>query len=267
MADSRVGEVLFDRFAKLHHAINLRDFEAYCKRRAVLSRSELTRTTSEYTAFYTDDSDKELGLWERVFGNLQDFGALFWVANACTPNAYGPITLIFTRDVWSQVADIGVSRRGAASKDFKLATERMPACEIETCFEMRDKKWWRLTCDGLEVSVGTSFLSHSFVEKVVVEPVLPHFVDKVRMIWTASGQDGSLVVSRTDGIKGITPERQAAFDELVKWSAKLAGNVPRHDHLKTNVPARLKEWASGLRETQWPPLRQWLEYTFNGTLK
>lgn len=267
MAAQQIGEVLLNRFARLHHATNLRDFAGYCSRRALLSRRELTNSTADFTAFYSDASDKQRGVWERVFGNLEDFGGLFWASPVCIPNAYGPITLVFERSAWGQVSDVAVTRKNAATKEFELATERMSAEELESCFELRDKKWWQLTCNGLEVSLGTSFLSLDLVEKVVVEPVSSDFLESVRRVWTSSGYEGSLVEARTLWKKPLPQERLNVFVELVKWSAHLAGKVPLSSDLKTAVPPPLKEWASRLRDTQWAPLRQWLEYTFNGSLR
>src|SRR5579872_2838413 len=157
MADANITEVLFNRFAKFHHAINLRDFSAYCHRRALLSRSELTKTTPEFTAFYSDDSDKRRRLWERVFGNLQDFGVYFWAAEGCTPNAYGPIALIFRRSAWRQIDRIAVTRRNAAAKDFDLAKEELSSDELASCFVKNQRGYWQLHCNGLEVSLDTSF--------------------------------------------------------------------------------------------------------------
>ena len=267
MADSNIADVLFNRFAKLHHAINLRDFSAYCHRRALLSRGELSKTTSEFTAFYSDTTDKERGLWERVFGNLQDFGFYFWAAPGCTPNAYGPITLVFCREAWRQIDDITVTRKNAATRDFDLATDKMPMDELASCFERNKKNYWQLNCNGLEVSLGTSFLSLDFVEQVIVEPVFSDFVDKVRDVWTSSGFEGVLVVPRTLRNNCVPEERRKVFAELVNWSASFAGNVPISTDLKNAVPSNLKEWANQLRDSQWAPLRQWLEYTYKGTLK
>lgn len=262
-----VGEVLFNRFAKLHHAINLRDFVAYCRRRALLSRSELSKSTRQFTEFYSDETDQQRGLWERVFGNLQDFGVLFWAAPACTPNAYGPITLVLNRNVWDQVDDIAVTRRNAATRDFVLAAERMPAEEVASCFEQNESKFWQLQSLGLEVSLGTAFLSLALVEQVIVEPISPDLVDRVRQAWISSGHDGSLVMARTLWKSSIPQERLDTFLELVKWSSTLAGRVPLASDLKRAVPRVLGGWTSGLRDSQWPPLRQWLEYTYNGTIR
>lgn len=267
MAVVQIGEVLLNKFAKLHHATNFRDFAAYCNRRALLSRRELTNSTGEFTAFYSDKSDKERGVWERVFGNLQDFGGLFWASSICIPNAYGPITLVFGRTAWEQVSNIAVTRKNAATKDFELAADQLSVIELESCFELHKNKWWHLTCDGLEVSLETSFLSLDFVEKVVVEPVYSGFLDKVRHVWTSSGYEGDLVEGRTFWKKDLPQDRLEIFAELVKWSESFAGEVPPSSDLKSEVPPNLSEWASGLRDSQWAPLRQWLEYTFNGTLR
>jgi DNA-directed RNA polymerase subunit N (RpoN/RPB10) len=267
MIAEQCGQVLSSKFAKFFHAINLKDFEAYCARRSILSRLELTKFTPNFTPFYSDELDKVRGVWDRVFGNLQDYGQLFWAAPNCIPNAYGPITLVLGRNVWTQASDIAVSRRTAAAKGFELSVDRMSPEQLNSCYELHDNKWWRLNCSGLEVSLGTSFLSLDFVDKVIVEPVTADLLDQVRTIWTSSSYDSTHVESRTLGKREVPDDRSEIFAELVQWSLKYCGKIPPAGELRKDVPNRLHSWATGLRDSQWAPLRQWLEYTYNGTLR
>src|ERR1043165_6680334 len=93
-------EILQKVRQRLFHAVNLEDFIVYWREQGVISRGRLEKSCPKYTRFFSDEQDRKLGVWERAFGNLNDFGRYFWSYESATPNGYGPITLVFSDSVW-----------------------------------------------------------------------------------------------------------------------------------------------------------------------
>ena len=250
--------------AKFYHATQLQDFKLYCGEGAVLSRAELESADGAHTGFYTDDSDKEKGLWNRVFGNIEDFGRLFWNQNAGVPNAYGPITLVFDSGVWAHLDGIAVTERGAFHADFDLAEEEMSPEEIGDCFEEGEHKTRQIRW-GLEVSSSSHRLPLSEIAYVLVDPISPGFVDVVRE--AASGCiKQSRIIERTLYGKPLDEGKRKLLLELSEWARELEGSPPAANQLASRVPESLAEWFDKVRQTQHGVLRQWLDYTYNGTL-
>ena len=266
MSEKSIGSVLFEKRAKFYHAANLRDFRTYCQRRELLARSELTTNPDGYTPFYSDATDQQRNVWNRVFGNLQDYNGLFWANKGCVPNAYGPITMVFGRAVWKASDDIAVTRENAATEGYELDACRMDADELEKCYVKNDK-WWQLKCYGLEVSFGATTLAFEDIEKIIVDPVTDNFINQVRDVWICAGGEASDVVARSVRNQPPNPEDLAVYRDLVDWAQRLAGIVPTSSDLRKAVPSCLSEWASKLNDSLWGPLRQWLEYIYNGTLQ
>lgn len=260
-----VQEVLLRVNSKFYHATQLIDFKSYCAQSAVLSRSELQKSGSAYTPFYTDDSDQAKGLWGRVFGNIEDFGRLFWNPPAGVPNAYGPITLVFNPPVWTHLEDVSVTERGAHNADFDLAEDSMRPAEVAGCFKevdgrIRQVQW------GLEVSSSSPRLSFAHLAYVLVEPLTPDFRDIVS--GAASGcLPSSRIIERTRYGETLKEAKVETLRHLVDWSRQLEGKLPPANELTDIVPVNLREWFDEVRRTQHGPLRQWLEYTYNGTLQ
>ena len=109
MASSDVSDVLRSREAHLFHATGLRPFEHYCSTRSILSRGTLLDSASGCAPFHTDKPDRERDILYRTFGNLADFGYVFWKGGRVPPNVYGPILLFCEKTVWDVSEDICVS--------------------------------------------------------------------------------------------------------------------------------------------------------------
>ena len=118
----------------------------------------------------------------------------------------------------------------------------------------------------MEVSLGVSSVPFNLVGQVIVDHIAPDFEVQVRGVFEAAGGDGKKVAVRTVGGRPLAPDRIGVFRELVAWSRSLNGKVPKAKDLRDAVPDSLTSWAGSLPEPLWGPLRQWLEYTYTGTL-
>ncbi len=259
-----VGVVLSQRFAKLHHATQLRDFAMYCDQKAVLSRERLSAAGDDFTRFYTDDADQKHGVWNRTFGNLQDFGRLFWFADNNIPNCYGPITLSFDRAIWDSYTDIALTTTNPGDKKYDLQLDRLSDEQVEGCF-VKNGKYWKLTKYGLELSVGNDHLPLDLVTSVIVEPINDQILGQVTTKWQSAGLNPGIVKARDT--TNSTQNLKDTFTLLVDWATTAASTLPIYTELPSAVPEQLKQWFSGLRYTHYPALRQWLIYTYNGTIR
>lgn len=259
-----VSKILSERYAKFHHAAQLRDFTAYCQHNALLSRDRLASSCTDYTRFYTDEADKKHGVWGRTFGNLQDYGSLFWFVDNTIPNCYGPITISFDRTIWSTCMDVALTTSNPGDKTYDLHTDRLSDTEVSECFQ-KDGQFWKLKNFGLDLSVSNSELPLDLATLVTVEPINDEIFENVKTQWQAAGLDLKIVKMRN--LKNSIPSRMDIFHLLVDWAINAAGNLPDFSNLQSVVPKNLTEWFKGVRETLYPALRQWLIYTYIGTLR
>lgn len=111
--DTFISQRLGESQVRFFHAENLQHFRRYCDAGAVLCRSELMRgaPAGRYTHFYSDPEDARLGVLQRVFGNIYDFGAIFGRASrsGAVPNVYGPISFSFRSSVFAGMRDIAIT--------------------------------------------------------------------------------------------------------------------------------------------------------------
>jgi hypothetical protein len=105
----RLVESLAERQALLYHACQLQDFASYLDLGGIPSRAALERSGLDFTPFVSDDSDKEVGVWDKVFLNLHDFGSAFERGfKGATPTVYGPILLILRASILEATTDVAV---------------------------------------------------------------------------------------------------------------------------------------------------------------
>lgn len=136
-------DLLNSRRVRFYHACHLKDFKSYIQLGGVPSRSLLEESGLPFTAFDTDDVDKENDVWEKVFGNLQDFGSAFaqgtWSQNtAPTPNPYGPIQLVFNPEVFLEATDVAICLRSAGGNNFDRAIESLGIGSVNRIFQYED---------------------------------------------------------------------------------------------------------------------------------
>lgn len=83
-----------------------------------------------YTHFDTDAVDRDNAVWNKVFGNLEDFGFGFAQGKpnpntAPTPNPYGPVLLVFNPEVFREATDVAICLRSAGGRDFNRENEAL----------------------------------------------------------------------------------------------------------------------------------------------
>lgn len=124
--------ILFNqRGLKFYHACQYKDFKTYIKLGGIPSRNLMEKSGLPYTVFDTDEKDKKNEVWNKVFGNLENFGVGFAQGKANpntapTPNPYGPILLIFNPEVFREATDVAICLRSAGGTDFNRENEALP---------------------------------------------------------------------------------------------------------------------------------------------
>ena len=260
---------LKDSSRRLYHAIHLRDFRTYCSQRAILSRAELrTNDPENYTRFYTDEVDEQRGILGRTFGNIEDFGRLFWQHGNNIPNAYGPISLVFSSIVWEELSDIAVTPRGANERDFDLNKERLSEPALQECFRKVDGKWCQVTF-GLEVSAADSKVPfEAGLAFILVEPITEDFLRIVADAAATAGVSGRRVLMRKMFNRESLPEdRVTLLSNLTAWARRLEGNAPEPEHLIEVAPPEVSTWLETVPRSRFGAVRAWLDYLYLGTLR
>lgn len=124
-----------NRGVKFYHACQYKDFKTYIELGGVPSRNLLEQSGLPYTPFDTDETDRNNAVWNKVFGNLQDFGYSFAQGQrrqntAPTPNPYGPVLLIFNPEVFREATDIAICLRSAGGRYFNRENEALPTATV-----------------------------------------------------------------------------------------------------------------------------------------
>jgi len=232
---------------RLYHAIDLPDFESYCKEWALVSRQQLEERHGIKVPFYTDKSDKEKGLYDRCFGNLSHFWKLFWSLDFGTPSAYGLITLVFRTEAFASCSDVAVSTVGANAKDFDLATERL-ADNAKLGFALAGNTRGEPS-SMTEFSTASNSISFDLLDRIIVQPVplcgttLRHVVEGM-LDKFANGRTRPVVVEEPAAQGRLQHDER--FKELLRWAIERKGNLKPWDVEKT-LPEPLKEWYGKLK--------------------
>ena len=127
-------DLLLERNVLLYHACQLIDFESYLALGGIPSRALLENRKLPFTPFETDTIDKENGVWDKVFGNLTEFGEIFANGRPWPPTVYGPIQLQLNPTVLLEVSDVAVSLRSAGAEGFNREVEGLTIDEIDRVF-------------------------------------------------------------------------------------------------------------------------------------
>lgn len=140
----RLIGIFRERGVKFYHACQYKDFKTYLDLGGVPSRNLMEQSGLPYTIFDTDNTDRENEVWNKVFGNLQDFGYSFAQGQrnentAPTPNPYGPILLIFNPEVFREATDVAICLRSTGGRDFNRENEALPNIEaVNRIFKYED---------------------------------------------------------------------------------------------------------------------------------
>ena len=97
--------LLLEREVSIYHACQLTDFESYLALGGIPSRALLENRKLPFTPFETDTIDKENGVWDKVFGNLTEFGEIFADGKFWPPTVYGPIQFQLNPTVLLEASD------------------------------------------------------------------------------------------------------------------------------------------------------------------
>ena len=136
---TQLVDLFNQRGVKFYHACQLKDFETYLQLRGIPSRNLMQTEMLPYTSSETDEEDRKNEVWDKVFGNLSDFGFPFangnWTENtAPTPNVYGPILLIMEPDVLREANNVAICLRSAGGRGFNREKEGLGLGEGERIF-------------------------------------------------------------------------------------------------------------------------------------
>ena len=132
------------RDQKFYHACQYKDFKTYVELGGVPSRNLMEQSGLPFTPFDTDATDRNNAVWNKVFGNLSDFGLGYAQGKKSTntapaPNPYGPILLMFNPEVFREATDVAICLRSAGGRDFNRENEALStATEVNRIFKFEN---------------------------------------------------------------------------------------------------------------------------------
>jgi hypothetical protein len=121
----KLVELLKERDAYLYHACQLLDFQSYLNVGGIPSRSHLESNRQLYTGFETDEKDRSRQVWDKVFGNLEDFGRTFASGKPAVPNPFGPILFQIKPEALYEATDVAICLRSAGRPGFNRENEAL----------------------------------------------------------------------------------------------------------------------------------------------
>lgn len=127
-------DLLLERDVSLYHACQLIDFDSYLALGGIPSRALLEDKGLPFTPFDTDTNDKANGVWDKVFGNLVDFGKIFANGRPWPPTVYGPIQLQIKPSALLNASDVAICIRSAGGEGFNRESEALAIDEIDRVF-------------------------------------------------------------------------------------------------------------------------------------
>ncbi len=126
--------LLLERNVSLYHACQLIDFESYLALGGIPSRALLENKELPFTPFETDTIDKTNEVWDKVFGNLKEFGEIFASGMPWPPTVYGPIQLQINPSALLEASDVAICLRSAGAEGFNRESEGLTIDEIDRVF-------------------------------------------------------------------------------------------------------------------------------------
>ncbi len=127
-------DLLLERNVSLYHACQLIDFDSYLALGGIPSRALLEDKGLPFTPFDTDANDKANGVWDKVFGNLAEFGEIFANGRPWPPTVYGPIQLQIKPSALLDASDVAICIRSAGGEGFNRESEALTIDEIDRTF-------------------------------------------------------------------------------------------------------------------------------------
>lgn len=140
-------ELLRTRRVPLYHACQYQDFVSYLKLGGIPSRDRLQRADLATTPFTTDQVDRENGVWDKVFVNLEDFGRSFARAHTAVPIPYGPLLLRLHPSALLEADDVAICLRSAGARGFNRERE-----SLKTVTGV-DRLFWKPLSEGRDLTL------------------------------------------------------------------------------------------------------------------
>jgi len=122
-------DLLNRRQVRLYHACQFEDYCSYLDIGGIPSRKKMEESGKVFTAFATDLTDQERGVWDKVFVNLADFGDGFACGRQAIPNPYGPILLVISPDGLAQAQDVAICLRSAGANGYDREKEALKSLD------------------------------------------------------------------------------------------------------------------------------------------
>lgn len=275
--------LLEDCQAGIYHACQLKDFHSYLRIGGIPSRALMESSNQEFTAFQTDARDHESDVWDKVFGNLHDFGRSFASYNipsgrAVVPNPYGPILVVLSPSALLEADDVAICLRSAGAKGFNREREALPLARIDRLFadrhpsgaryakfgsQLRREGTGRESDPELSASVPQQYFSLKYITHLIVDGYRFEsgtLLEIVQQAWAAAGGPKRVWPRRT------RPDRAALLTEV---SAAIRDGCLRANELAESSSAGplARQWAceliaSGLQYQY----QRFATYLQNGTL-
>ena len=282
---NRVVELFNIRGVKLYHSAQFLDFQSYVQLGGLPSRSLLDSQEMPFSAFETDQDDRENQVWDKVFLNPLDFGVIFARGWDGVPTVYGPIAFVFRPEALMEASDVAICLRSAGCPDFDRERESLSSvdevdkifrfdkdcpdihqrAEIKYISELRDT--FRLAyASNPEISLTFpgNCLSFQHLCYVLVDPyrIRGKYLFTIVREWSRSAEFDTEIRQR--------PYPFVRFKMAEEIAILLENDVPTLEDLMNDeaVSINLREWAGRLaarpgRADQW---RRYATYLRNGTL-
>lgn len=245
-------------WARLYHAVQLRDLRSYVQTGRILSRSELFARGAEfYTPFDSDYHDIAEHCEHDVFGNLVD-QAVASKNGKWIPNIYGPITFVFEVPAVrnGNNREIVVRRGGIFSGDSEGKRPLSPAEVSEMLRERGGSREFQL----VEGTLLLKDLLYVLVAPVVIDGRALVDLTTQALQPIAAARGNRVAVIERDDLSQAWRER---YRDLITWSA----DARRHGGSAAFLPQGLDEWYQALNgNTKERNLRRFATYLLHGTI-
>ncbi len=240
----------------LFHAINLGGLQSYVAARAVVCREDLLKDAAT-APFRSDPQDRSVGILDRTFGNIYDFGAIYARAHAAaTPNIYGVVQIVLSPELWRIMTDVvltplSVVNYGADWRKFAISDHEIGVM-IDHARVNGGEVPRRFTCT--EISCSNRALSLEACVGIIVEPLIldgKRLVDRVREI-VAPLRLEALVQERNYTGRDKAAQIAEAADAAARLGATLStrdltialpATIIGFDKMPSDKRGRFDQWA------------------------
>lgn len=282
-------EFFNQRGVTLYHSCQLKDFGSYLKLGGIPSRQLLSDCKLPFTKFETDSIDQKNGVWDKVFLNLQDFGAIFASGKIGVPTVYGPITFAISPEALRTASDVAICLRSAGISGFQREAESLKTieevnrlfCDIDryacnrTSLKNRSqlrkafgvKSTDYVSFPEISCTVPEGKLSLDFTYYLLIDPY--HFNDKLLIdvvqtrLSTEAGRYAPFKVIQ----RSARDARYTSYNEIAAIVQKGVNNLEDflNERLSRDLHSLLKQiQRSPEKKTQW---RRYTKYFLEGTLQ